>query len=78
MKFTNLLIAAMRLEMFLMISRNFFWHNGIMFKLEQNSASGNLRDILQNFLDNRKQRVMLNEQEFVRFNSRSIVPSQLY
>ena len=78
MKFTNLLIAAMRLEMFFMISRNFFWHNGIMFKLEQNSVSGNLRDILQNFLDNRKQRVMLNEQEFVRFNSRSIVPSQLY
>ena len=78
MKFTNLLIAAMRLEMFFVISRNFFWHNGIMFKLEQNSVSGNLRDILQNFLDNRKQRVMLNEQEFVRFNSRSIVPSQLY
>ena len=37
-----------------------FWHNSDIFKLEQNSISGNVRDILQDILNNQRQRVMLN------------------
>ena len=33
------------------------WHDGLIFKLEQNGASGNLLKLLQNYLSNRKQRV---------------------
>ena len=37
-------------------------HDGIIFKLEQNSISGKLHRLLHDFLVNRKQRVVLNEQ----------------
>ena len=36
------------------------WHVGLIFKLEQNGISGNLLRLLQNYLSNRKQRVVLN------------------
>ena len=47
---------------FLDISKAFdkVWHDGLLFKLEQNGISGNLLLLLQNYLVNRKQRVVLN------------------
>ena len=46
---------------FLDISKAFdkVWHDEVIFKLEQNSISGDLLNILINFLSNRKQRVMV-------------------
>ena len=38
------------------------WHEGLVFKLKQNGIFGNLLNILEDFLRNRKQRVVLNEQ----------------
>ena len=47
---------------FLDISKAFdkVWHDGLIFKLEQNGISGNLLKLLQNYLRNRKQRVIQN------------------
>ena len=36
------------------------WHDGFIFKLKQNGVSGNLLTFFQNYLNNRKQRVVLN------------------
>ena len=36
------------------------WHQGLHYKLRQNGISGELLNILTNFLDNRTQRVILN------------------
>ena len=49
---------------FLDISKAFdkVWHDGIIFKLEQNGISGKLHKLLHDFLVNRKQRVVLNGQ----------------
>ena len=51
-------------SVFLDISKAFdkVWHDGIIFKLKQNGISGNLLNLLSNFLRNRKQRVVLNGQ----------------
>ena len=38
------------------------WHDGIICKLTQNGISGNLLNLLEDFLKERKQRVVLNEQ----------------
>ena len=38
------------------------WHGGIIYKLTQNGISGNLLNILQDFLMERKQRAVLNGQ----------------
>ena len=38
------------------------WHGCLVFRLEQNEISGNLLNILEDFLRNRKQRVVLNGQ----------------
>ena len=38
------------------------WHNGIIFKLKPNGISGNLLDLLSDFLRDRKQRVVPNGQ----------------
>ena len=47
---------------FLDISRAFdkVWHDGLIFKLEQNGILGNLLRLFQNNVSNRKQRVVLN------------------
>ena len=49
---------------FLDISKAFdkAWHEGLVFKLKQNGISGNLLNIFEDFLKNRKQRVVLNGQ----------------
>ena len=49
---------------FLDISKAFdkVWHEGLVFKLKQNGISGNLLNIVEDFLRNRKQRVVLNWQ----------------
>ena len=47
---------------FLDISKAFHkvWHDGLIFKLKQNGVSGSLLMFFQNYLYNRKQRVLLN------------------
>ena len=49
---------------FLYISKAFdkVWHNGLIYKLKQNGVSGNLLNSVIDFLDTRKQRVVLNGQ----------------
>ena len=49
---------------FLDISKDFdkVWHGSLIFKLRQNGISGDIINILQDFLRNRKQRVVLNGQ----------------
>ena len=51
-------------DVFLDISKAFdkFWHNGLIYKLKQNGVSGNLLNLIIDFLDARKQRVVLNGQ----------------
>ena len=51
-------------SVFLDISKAFdkVWHDGIIFKLTQNGISGNLLNLLRDFLNERKQRVILNGQ----------------
>ena len=41
---------------------NKVWHDGLIFKLRQNGISGDIINILRDFLRNRKQRVVLNGQ----------------
>ena len=36
------------------------WHDGLIFKLEQNGILGNLLRLLQNYLNDRKQQVVIN------------------
>ena len=38
------------------------WHEGLIFKLQQNGIFGNLLNLLCDFLRNRKQRILLNGQ----------------
>ena len=47
---------------FLDISKAFdkVWHEGLSFKLKQNGISGNLLNLLNNYLQNRVQRVVIN------------------
>ena len=47
---------------FLDISKAFdkVWHEGLIFKLKQNGISGNLLNLLRDFLGNRKQGILLN------------------
>ena len=51
-------------SIFLDITKTFDkgWHDGIIFKLTQNGISGNLLNFLRDFLNERKQRVILNGQ----------------
>ena len=48
--------------LFLDLSKAFdkVWHEGLLFKLKQNGVQGNLLNLLENYLSNRKQRVVLN------------------
>ena len=47
---------------FLDISKAFdkVWHDGLIFKLRQNGISGNLLRLIESYMSNRKQRVVLN------------------
>ena len=51
-------------SVFLDISKAFdkVWHDGIIYKLTQNGISGNLLNLLEDFLKERKQRVVFNGQ----------------
>ena len=50
------------------------WHEGIIFKLQQNGISDDLLNILSDFLRNRKQRVTLNGQSSSWTNVNAGVP----
>ena len=39
------------------------WHEGLIFKLQQNDIEGNLLALLRNYLSNRKQRIVINGSE---------------
>ena len=51
--------------MYLDMSKAFdkVWHERLIFKLKQNGIEGNLLNLFQNYLANRKQRVVLNGME---------------
>ena len=40
-----------------------FWHEGLLFKLKQNGISGSVLKLLSSYLNERKQRVLLNGHE---------------
>ena len=63
-------------SVFLDISKAFdkVWHKGLIFTLSQNGISGNLLDILSDFLSDRKQRVVLNGQKSTWENVNAGVP----
>ena len=63
-------------SVFLDISKVFdkVWHEGIVFKLQQNGISDELLNILPDFLRNRKQRVTLNVQSSSWTNVNAGVP----
>ena len=50
------------------------WHDGLVFKLQENGISGNLLKDLKHFLTNRKQRVVLNGQSSSWINVKAGVP----
>ena len=52
-------------SVYLDISKAFdkVWHEGLIFKLKQNGIDGNLLILIQNYLRNRKQRVVINGME---------------
>ena len=65
MKYIVLLIKVLQLEVSSSISQRHFdkvRHYGIIFKLTQNGISANLLNLLRDFLNERKQRVVLNGQ----------------
>ena len=51
-----------------------FWHKGLLFKLEQNGIDGKLPNLLANYLTNRRQRVVLNDNTSERETIKSDVP----
>ena len=53
---------------------NKVWHNGFIYKLNQNGVAGDLLDTLTNFLKDRKQRVVLNGQYSTWTNVEAGVP----
>ena len=63
-------------SVFLDISKAFdkVWHDGIIYKLTQNGISGNLLNLLEDFLKERKQRVVLNGQVSIWKNINAGVP----
>ena len=54
-------------SVFLVISKAFdkVWDEGVIFKLKQSAISGDLVNLLRNFLSSRKQRVILNDQRLI-------------
>ena len=62
MIYMNLLIWGLKLEASYLIYKAFdkVWYDGTIFKLTQNGISRNLLKLLQDFLEERKQRIVLN------------------
>ena len=65
MKYLNFFDCNENLEtrsVFLDMSKAFdkVWHKGLIYKLEQNGATGNLLKVFKNYLSDREQRVVLN------------------
>ena len=58
------LIERKTLDVFCDISKAFdrVWHEGLLFKLESIGIGGNLLKVLENYLSNRTQRVIVNGQ----------------
>ena len=54
--------AHITITIFLGISKAFdiAWHDGLLLKLNQNGTNGSLLKLIENYLHNRKQRVLLN------------------
>ena len=67
-------------SVFLDISKAFdkVWHDGIIYKLTQNGISGNLLNLLEDFLKERKQRIVLNGEVSTWKNINSFVVFDLY
>ena len=62
-KYIVLFMRALKLEASSLISQRpliRFWHDSIIFKLTQNGISANLLSLLSDFLNERKERVVLN------------------
>ena len=57
-------MKVMELEVYFLIYRKRLSCEGLVLKLKQNGISGNLLNILEDFLKNRKQRVVLNLQAY--------------
>ena len=57
-------MTGLKSEEFFLTSKAFdkVWHEGLIYKLKQNGVKGNLLETLTNFLNDRKQRVVLNGQ----------------
>ena len=64
MKYTNPLTTGLKWGVFLDISKAFdkVWYEGLIYKLKQNGIKGNLLVTFTNFLNDSKQRVILNGQ----------------
>ena len=60
---------------FLDISKAFdkVWHNGLIFKLQENGISGNLLKVFEHFLINRRQKIELNGQSSSWTNVKDLV-----
>ena len=56
--FENLEVRSVYLDMSKAFDK--VWHEGLIFKLKQNGVEGNLLKLLENYLSNRNQRVMIN------------------
>ena len=69
MKYINLLTTGLKSEEFEKV-----WHEGLIYKLKQNGVKGNLLETLTNFLNDRKQRVVLNGQHSKWANIEAGVP----
>ena len=69
-------MRGLKLGAFLDISKAFdkVWHEGLLLKLNQNGISGNLLELLRDFLSYRKQRVVLNGQHSSRDNVNAEIP----
>ena len=65
---------------FLNISKTFdkVWHKGLLFKLKQNGISANLLNVITDFLYQRKQEVVLNEQHSSWTNVEAGAPRDLF
>ena len=50
------------------------WHDGLIFKLERNGVTGSVINLLTNYLNNRKQRVVLHGSFSELFPIKSGVP----